>query len=234
MDHRVWVVLTLGSKCHFKIGGASMKIIMIDDDLEGALALRQLLEKKDPICDIVVYDNHIDIERVIKDNVPDLVLMDIQMPDINGIDLCQRIKSLDPNVKVLMFTSFKIKQNIRASINAGCDGLIYKQHASDELVQIIKLVTRGMFVFDENLASILKDGVNEESNDAFGNEEKMKLTERELSIVQFITLGKTNAEISKELYLSEGYIRNQLVEIRNKLNLRNSKELAAWGAKIGL
>ena len=210
-----------------------MKIIMIDDDREGALALKQIIEKKVPLYDVEVYDDSVDIQSVCQKSAPEIILLDIQMPKIDGITLCKKVKAFDQGIKVIMFTSFKIKKNIKASIESGCDALVYKHRSSDELIQIMGLVRNGTSVFDENISELLMD-VNFEILDEVREEEKSILSERELMIVQLITLGKTNSEISKTLFLSEGYIRNQLVEIRNKLNLRNSKELAAWGAKLGL
>lgn len=103
---------------------------------------------------------------------------------------------------------------------------------------MIKNTYLGMNTFENNVKEVFYEHIFNSNYSRNINEVDMKelnlLTKREQDIVRLITAGKKNSEIAKELYLSEGYLRNILVEIREKLGLRNSKELAVWGAKMGL
>jgi DNA-binding NarL/FixJ family response regulator len=213
-----------------------IRTIIVDDDIDAAMALKRNIDGVDVIRVVAVFNNGKEVVDGFSRLHPDVILMDIRMPIMDGIEATRLIKQADKSVKILILTLFSNKFEIIKAMNINCDGYVIKGHKGDELVRIIKNVHKGMNTYESQVQNILHEYVFKEahsSNDV-DRQGLYLLKKRETDIVALLTEGKTNAEIAGELFLSEGYVRNQLVEIREKLGLRNSKELAVWGAKMGL
>jgi len=211
-----------------------IKVMIVDDDIESAKALKRNIDGQDGISVIAVINSGAEAIERCKEINPDIVLMDAKMPEISGIEACRQIKESNPDVKVMILTFYQVKENELNALKYGCDGYIYKGHTSEELTAIIKSTYAGFSTFESKVKNTLHEHMTADRPNDIDAVGLAKLTEREIDIVRLITAGKKDAEISKELSVSEGYIRNQLVDIRDKLGLRNSKELAVWGAKAGL
>lgn len=215
-----------------------IRVIIVDDDRDAALALKRNIDGNDVIQVVGIFNNGREAVEGFISLHPDLILMDIRMPVMDGLEAGKRIKQADPLVKVLILTLFSEKEEIVRAININCDGYVNKGHKSEELITIIKNTCQGMNTFENGVQAILHDYVMDRDGieECIEADKKIleQLSKRELDIITLITEGRTNSEIAATLFLSEGYVRNQLVVIREKLGLRNSKELAVWGAKMGL
>jgi len=213
-----------------------IRTIIVDDDIDAAMALKRNIDGSEGIKVVGLFHTGKDVVDGFSILHPHVILMDIRMPGMDGIEASKLIKKKDKLVKILILTLFTEKLDIIKAININCDGYINKGHKSEELITFINNVHKGMNTFESKVQDIFRDYVfgNESSENNTDINSLSLLKKRELDIISLLTKGKTNSEIAAELFISEGYVRNQLLEIRDKLGLRNSKEMAVWGAKMGL
>ena len=215
-----------------------IRVVIVDDDKDAALALKRNINGRDKIVVVNLFHNGKDAATLCFDDNPDIVLMDVKMPGMDGIEASKIIKNKNPRIKILILTLFSEKECMINAIKANCDGFIFKGHRSEEIISIINNTYKGMNTFEKDVQETLREQIINSNQNYNNNEIDRKalelLTEREKDIVRLIIAGKKDNEIAGDLHLSEGYLRNILVEIRDKLGLRNSKELAVWGAKMGL
>lgn len=211
-----------------------IQVMIVDDDIEAARALKRNIDGKESIVVTGLFDNGMEAVDSCLEIKPDLVILDIQMPGMDGIEVCRRIKQIDPNIKILILTFYRIRDNEISAIKSGCDGYLYKGHNSEELIAVIKSTLVGLSTYENRVRETIHDQMSDKAEIRTANAGLEKLSKKQKDIISLITAGKKDAEIAGELYIDEGYLRNQLVTIRGILGLRNSKELAAWGARAGL
>jgi len=208
-----------------------IKVLITDDDSDAADALKRNIDGRDGIVIVGIAKNGKIALDMCSTEKPDIILMDIRMPVMDGIEASQRIKSQFPSIKIVILTLFREEENIVNALKADCVGYIYKGHLSEDIILILKNINLGMSVFENKANEMLKDRVNVGFSD---RSELKKLTDREIEIVTLVTSGKKDNEIAAFLFLDSGYVRNCLQNIRSKLNFRTTKELAVWGARMGL
>jgi len=211
-----------------------IRTIIVDDDIESAKALRRIIDDKEEILVTGLFDSALEAVENCLAIKPDLVIMDIQMPGMDGIEACRRIKTIDQGIKVLMLTFYQIKENEIEAVKNGCDGYLYKGHTGEEMVGIIKSTMMGLSTYDHGVKDTIHSQLTGNIDFRAAAADLEKLTEKQKEIIRLLTAGKKDSEIAEALYMSDGYLRNQLMIIRTALGLRNSKELAVWGARAGL
>ncbi|WP_130860670.1 response regulator transcription factor [Gracilibacillus phocaeensis] len=196
-----------------------MKIIIVDDDEMVYESLQLLLSREQ---DIQVIGTANDGEQAIalcETSPPDVVLMDIQMPGIDGIQATREIKKRWPQIRVMMLTTFEDEQNIRLALLAGAEGYLLKSAQPQDMAQQLRTLVSGSSVLD---ADVLKQLTQPETKDLDG------LTAREKDILQLVAQGCSNKEIASHLFLSEGTVRNTLSIILDKLEVRDRTQLALY------
>ncbi len=164
-----------------------------------------------------------------KGNV-DVVLMDIKMPECDGIEATKIIKEKYRFIKIIILTTFTNDESFRAAISNGADGYLLKDVTPDILINAIKNVHSNLKIIHDDVFQMLsevKDTVGEENQHIY----KHDLSEKEISIVRYIVQGKSTQEMSKELFLSEGRVRNLIADILSKLKLRDRVQLAVYAIK---
>ena len=159
---------------------------------------------------------------------PDVVLMDMRMPDFDGSYGTRQIKAALPDIKVLVLTTFDDQETVDRAIAAGADGYILKEMDNDKIVNSIKAVAGGINVFCDNIFQSIKKTVVQSSPKDFS------LTERELDFIRLICDGADNKEISAKLFLAEGTVRNGISRLLEKLNLKDRTQLAVFALKNNL
>ncbi len=160
---------------------------------------------------------------------PDVVLMDMRMPDYDGSYGTRKIKSTLPDVKVLVLTTFDDKETVDKAISSGADGYILKEMDNDKIINSIKAVAGGISVFCNNIfRSIKQDVVVQQDAKNFD------LTEREIDFLRLICDGYDNKEIASKLFLAEGTVRNGVSRLLVKLNLKDRTQLAVFAIKNNL
>ncbi len=195
-----------------------MNIIIIDDDFLVVNSLKTILQASGINVLGLGYSGIEAIELYSKYN-PDVVLMDIRMKDMTGIEATREILKLDSEAKILLITTFQDDDYIREALSLGCKGYILKQNI-DSIIPSINAVHSGNMVFDSKIVSSIKKYREKEIEG--------ELTDREMDILRLVADGKNNKEIASILYLSEGTIRNYISTMLEKLTLRDRTQLAIY------
>lgn len=176
-----------------------------------------------------------------KELEPDVVLMDIQMPNLNGIEATATITKQCPDVKVLALTVFSSEPHVVSILRAGASGYLIKDTTPEKLVQSIVDVHDGKSVLSAEIANQLISAVRSQPSGEtnFNFEDKsqdlgVSFTERELSILQLLAQGMSNAEMAEELRLAEGTIKANFGRIMNKMNARDRVQVLILATKLGV
>lgn len=195
-----------------------MKIIIVDDDYLVVSSLKTIVIANGIEVLAVGYDGLDAIELYSKYR-PDLILMDIRMEKMNGIDATKEIFKIDPGANILLITTFQDDEYISSALSLGCKGYILKQNI-EGIIPAINAVYSGNLVFDSKIVSNIQS-YPKKNIDA-------DLTDREYDILLLVAEGLNNKEISKRLFLSEGTVRNYISVMLEKLSLRDRTQLAIY------
>ena len=209
-----------------------MNIIIIDDDVLVTTSLKIILEANENINIIAVGHDGSEAVELYEEHKPDLVLMDIRMKEMSGLEASEKILAYDNQAKILLLTTFNDDEYIINAINLGVKGYLLKQDY-DDLLPAIKAASKGQLVLGKDINTKLttfmnNSDINEKSDFDW---KQFDITEKELNIIDYISDGLNNKEIAAKLFLSEGTIRNYLSIILEKLNLRDRTQLAIFYLK---
>lgn len=217
-----------------------IKVIIADDQKIIREGLKFIIEQDKDIEVLGFAGNGKEAFEQCKALVPDVVLMDIMMPDCNGVEGTKLIKEEMSNIKVIILTTFRDDENISAALRNGADGYVLKDIDTDELILTIKSVFKGLHVIHDNAFGVVKGKISDNViNEKTGKTEKTEkstvpLTQREVEIVRLIVYGKSNKEIAASLFLSEGSVRNMVSSILMKLEFKDRTQLAVYAVKNDL
>jgi two-component system, NarL family, response regulator DevR len=207
---------------------ADLRILLIDDHEVVRAGLRALIESHDGLSVVGEASNADEgVRRVGYDN-PDVVVLDVRLPDRSGVEACRDIRQRCPDVKVLMLTSFADEEALMAAILAGASGYVLKRIKSAELIDDIRRVGAGESLLDpemtERLFTRLRTG---------GEEDPLlsKLTKQERTIVNHIADGMTNRQIADEMFLAEKTVKNYVSTVLAKMGMSRRSEAAAYVAR---
>lgn len=160
---------------------------------------------------------------------PDVVLMDMRMPQYDGSYGITRIKADFPDIRVLVLTTFDDRETVDAAIQCGADGYILKEMEDEKVIQSVKAVCAGIRVFGGSVF----EGMRQQMMPA-GAGKNLDLTPRERDIMRLVAQGMDNREIAGELFLAEGTVRNNISRLLEKLNLKDRTQLAVFAVKNNL
>ena len=164
---------------------------------------------------------------------PDLVLMDLKMPVMNGVEATREIRARFPATKVLVLTTYDDDEWVMDAIRAGASGYLLKDTPRDRVVQAVRGTVTGKTFLDPAVAGkIVQHAMQTQSKPSAGFTDR--LTERELDVLKLIARGLNNADIAERLHLSEGTVRNYVSVILDKLNLTDRTQAAVYALQHGL
>ena len=201
-----------------------MKIVVIDDDKLVALSLKTILENTGSIEITAMGHSGEEAIALYEQYKPDVMLMDIRMQGMTGLEAGERILSADKNARILYLTTFSDDEYIVKALNIGAKGYILKQDFNG-IEPALKAVMNGQRVFGEQVISRMPELIGgKESFDyqSFG------LTDKEWELTTLVSQGLSNKEIAGKMFLSEGTVRNYLSQILEKLDLRDRTQLAIF------
>lgn len=202
-----------------------MKILIVDDDGLIRDGIKLSMELEDDFEVVGTASNGQEAFEICKIKRPDLVLMDIRMPVMDGVLGTKLIKEYFNDIKVVILTTFKDDQYIKEAIQNGAEGYILKNQSLDSIIDSLRAVASGNTVLEkgvaETLHSILKEDKKSESV-------SYDFTEREFEVLQLVAEGLSNKEISDKIFLSQGTVRNYVSGLLTKLNLRDRTQLAIF------
>lgn len=199
---------------------------MIADDhplfVEGLI---NLLQAEDFINITAVVNNGKEAVKEAIDKKPDVILMDIGMPVLNGIEATRKIKKKFESVKVIILTSFEEEDSLFKAINAGASGYLLKSLDGDELIKSLSDIKEGKNPFSAGLEDSLLNKIQENNNNDII---KTELTKKQLDVIRLLVEGLTYKEIGEKLYVSERTIKYHMEKIKEKLSLKTQAQVIAY------
>lgn len=209
-----------------------MKVVICDDQAIVRDGLVMLLKLEKDIEVVGTATDGSDAVEIVGKKQPDLVLMDLKMPVMNGVEATRQIKANYSNVKVLVLTTYDDDQWVFDAIRAGASGYLLKDTPRDELVAAIRGTITGKSYIDPSVASKLLDMASSHQTQPT-NIITEKLTDREIQILQLIAKGLSNTVIAERLFLSEGTVRNHVSSILAKLGVTDRTQAAVVAIQHG-
>lgn len=212
-----------------------VKVMIADDQELMRDSLNILLSSKSELQIVGLMKDGNEVLEKIDTLMPDVILMDIRMPRMDGVVCTKLVKEKYPQIKVIILTTFDDDEYIFDALKYGASGYLLKGISLDELVNGINSVVQGGGIIHPNVASkalkMFSNMARSEMKSETMNEGVKELSKNEWLIIQKIKEGLSNREISEELCFSEGTIRNYISVILDKLSLRDRTQLAIWGVQ---
>jgi DNA-binding NarL/FixJ family response regulator len=202
---------------------AKTRIMLVDDHEVVRMGMRLLFESEDDFQVVGEASNGAEALAKVAVLDPQLILMDVRMEKLGGIEACREIKNLYPLVHILMLTSYTDNEAVTASVLAGASGYLLKHLSRIELLRSVRLVAQGQSLLDAGAIQQAMQRCNELPGTA--------LTEREREVLALIARGYTNKQIAEALYVSEKTARNHVSHILEKLGLSRRSEAAAYAVE---
>ncbi len=217
------------------MSGEKIKLLIADDHPFFRQGISLFLDDTSEIEIKAEADNGLmALDKLKKDNDFDVILMDLQMPEMDGIEATAQIKSDYPSIKVLILTSFNSWSKVYEALKAGADGYIMKDSKPEELVAAIKAVNTGGVYYGAEVAEQLLKRVNQTSSEAENEELIEPLTDRELEVLALLGRGLSNQEIADELVVSIKTVKTHVSNILAKLEVDSRTQAAVFAIRKGL
>jgi DNA-binding NarL/FixJ family response regulator len=204
-----------------------IKVLIADDQELIRGSLRIVLRGESDIEVVGLAANGLEAIQLCKQHKPDVVLMDIHMPEMDGIEATRNIKTHLPEIRVVMLTTFHDMEHVRQALKAGAVGYLLKAMQPEDLASSIRLVNNGETLIPQEIAKIMISEwtTNERSYTKSKKETENKprygLTEREMDVLRLLASGKDNREIARGLFLAEGTVKNYISNIYSKLEVQD-------------
>ena len=204
-----------------------IRLIIADDEMLIRTGLKIMLEASGNVEVLALAENGRAAFEACTIHRPDVVLMDIRMPESNGIEGTKLIKEAFPEVKVLIVTTFQDTEYIVEAVQNGASGYLLKDSSPDAILDGIKVALSGKVVMDTVISEALLTNTSVEKEESF-DAEKWGLTTREVELIAQVAKGLSNKEIAQTLFLSEGTLKNNISTILSKLELRDRTQLVIF------
>ena len=204
-----------------------IRLIIADDEMLIRTGLKIMLEASGNVEVLALAENGRAAFEACTIHRPEVVLMDIRMPESNGIEGTKLIKEAFPEVKVLIVTTFQDTEYIVEAVQNGASGYLLKDSSPDAILDGIKVALSGKVVMDTVISEALLTKTSVEKEESF-DAEKWGLTTREVELIAQVAKGLSNKEIAQTLFLSEGTVKNNISTILSKLELRDRTQLVIF------
>lgn len=210
-----------------------IKILIADDQELIRESLKIILSTNNEFEVIDTVGSGKEVVESIRRHIPDIILMDVRMPDMDGVQCTKFVKEVYPEIKAIVLTTFDDDEYIFSALKYGASGYLLKGVSLDELTSAIKTVLQGGAIFNPNVASKVTKIFSEMAKnnivaERIHDEDLPNLSDTEWKIIQQVSQGLSNKEIAEILKFTEGTIRNYLSVILDKLQLRDRTQLAIW------
>lgn len=202
-----------------------IKIAIVDDDDLIRESLKIIIGSNEEIDVKGTFKNGQELLKYLEGSYLDVVLMDIRMPILNGVETLAEMGRRDLKTKVIVLTTFDEDEYIEKSLNQGAIGYLLKNTTPDKIIDTIKMAYNGISVIQED---ILKRYKEIEQDTPKGKIDKSLFTDREYEVIVGISQGLSNKEISKKLFISEGTVKNYITSILNKTGLKHRTQIAVY------
>jgi DNA-binding NarL/FixJ family response regulator len=200
-----------------------IRILIVDDHSVVREGLVSLVKRKSDMVVVGEGSNGREAVELFKEHRPDVTLLDLRMPELDGVGAIMEIRELDENAQIVVLTTYDGDEDIYRAIKAGAKAYLLKDTARDALVDTVRRVHAGETYLPPHLAAKLAERVSGEA-----------LSPREVEVLQRMAAGKSNKEIGAELFISEGTVKTHLKSIFNKLDVVSRTEAVATATRRGL
>jgi DNA-binding NarL/FixJ family response regulator len=210
-----------------------IRVLIADDQALFRRGLYVVLGTEDHIEVVAEAENGQEAIAKVEELAPDVVLMDVRMPRISGIEAARQIRDISPTTKILMLTVSDDEDDLYEAIKAGANGYLLKEISVEEVAEAIRAVVQGQSLISPSMASKLLNEFNALAKKA---EERQQypaptLTSRELEVLKFVARGMSNRDIADSLFISENTVKNHVRNILEKLHLHNRMEAVIYAVR---
>lgn len=210
----------------------TIRLMLVDDHRMLRQGLRRSLEEEGFYVVGEASDGE-EAVRLVPAAKPDVILMDVSMPDMDGIEATRRIINNDPEQRIVMLTMHADKDLIDAAIKAGAVGYLTKDCSTDEVIEAVKLAANGETALSPQLAKSMLTEVRKIDEKAAREEDRL-VTKREEEVLQLIADGCSTPEVAQKLYISQKTVKNHLASIYEKLNARDRTQAVLLAVRMGI
>jgi len=208
------------------------KVLIADDHAIVRTGLRALLQAEATLDLVGEATGGYEALQLVEDLMPDILVLDISMPDLDGISVTRQLQSQHPDLKVLILTLHEDKALLREAIKSGASGYILKRAAEAELISAIQIVMRGDMYVEP---SMLRDLIDDQPRPMNQTHDSLEpLTPREVDVLKLIVQGYTNRQIGEELSISVRTVEGHRANLSDKLGIRSRVELVRYAREQGL
>lgn len=215
-----------------------IKVLIADDIMILRQGLKAVLEQDAEIEVVALAENGKEAFEKCRVYEPDVVLMDMRMPDYDGAYGIRAIKETCQEIKVLVLTTFDDEETIEKALASGADGYILKEMEDERVIASVKSVYAGMSIFGEGVYRVMRTHMEQAKGARSDRKEPQppakEFTDRERDVLKLVAQGYDNKEIAALLFLAEGTVRNQISRLLDKLSLKDRTQLAVYAVKNGL
>lgn len=208
----------------------SIRVILVDDHPVVRAGIKKFLDEDQTIKVVAEANSAQEAEVVIARLQPDVLLLDIQMPDKNGIEVAKWAKEKFPAIRILILTAFDDAPYILAAVQAGASGYMLKTAPPEEIIQAVKLINAGKKAFGDQISEKIFDQISLEEQVAGVD----KLTDRELEVLALVAKGFINKAIGNELDISDRTVQSHLSHVYRKLNAASRTDAVMKAISMGL
>ncbi|MGD0862524.1 MAG: response regulator transcription factor [Candidatus Limnocylindrales bacterium] len=213
-----------------QIDARPLRLLVVDDHEVVRQGLVSLLDRREHFQVVAEAGTAAEAVEMARKFEPDLVVMDVRLPDGSGIEACREIRAEFPATRVVILTSYPDEEAVLSAIIAGASGYLLKQIRSRDLVSALESVGRGESLLDPAVTEKVLDRVRRIATGTY-TDEMAQLTQQEQKILLLVAEGKTNKEIASEVFLSDKTVKNYVSSILSKLNLERRAQAAAFVAR---
>jgi DNA-binding NarL/FixJ family response regulator len=207
------------------------RLLLAEDHVLFREAVKQSLTKVPGLEIVGEVSDGLELLAAIKTLTPQMVLLDIGMPHMSGLEAAKEIKQIYPEIKILILTMYKTREHLTRAFEAGVDGYLLKENAFNDLVTAIDTVREGRMYISSLVTQLMQESFLMKS---WATPEGSKpLSPRETDVVKYLAEGKSNKEIAELLMISESTVRIHLGHIKKKLQVKTNVELARYALKKG-
>ena len=206
-----------------------IRLILVDDQNLVRQGLKAMLSLESDLEIVGMADNGEEAIAQVETLQPNIVLMDVRMPVMNGSTATRIICERFPNTKVLVLSTYDNDRDVSDAIRAGAKGYLLKDMPSDELVNAIRCINSG---YAQLAPGLLEQIVSQKSTVESIPSVLAELTPRELDVARLVAIGSTNQEIAQKLFISESTVKTHINSIFNRLNLKNRSQLAIYANTV--
>jgi DNA-binding NarL/FixJ family response regulator len=212
-----------------------IRVVLVDDQALVREGFRMILDAQDDIEVVGEAANGREAVRVARELVPDVVLMDIRMPELDGLEATRRVLDGSESTRVLILTTFDVDEYVYQGLRAGASGFLLKDSPRSRLLHAVRTVADGDELLDPAITRRLIEEFVRVPRSGDGVPEQLsELSERELEVLRLIARGLSNTEIAKELYLSDATVKTHVANILRKLRLRDRVQAVVVAYETGL